>query len=161
MKNVILVFFAILLLACQTKKDNKISLFNDYIFRLDPAEHEVALDFKIKERYAQNFKNTDIQVPLFKAIKGENYEILIGVPFNTSIEALTKAKQKQDSLTTDVHFDHNAISFYKKYKKENLFVGEYAKNDDKSLIYLLLYSSSKDVLDTLNLANRIKLTTNE
>ena len=95
-----------------------------------------------------------------KYIKHADYEIFIGIPYNTSIQQLFQNQlKKQDSLIDMLYSDSH--SHYVKYKRNDFYIAEYAtKVASNSLIYIYTMSISKEVTDSLfnkfELSSRVK-----
>jgi len=159
MKNSVIILLIITILSCSREKKNEIPLFNEITFKINKGEAIGVVNSKIKNIYTENFNNSEIQVPLFKYIKHNNYEIFIGIPYNTSIEELAQNQlEKQDSLMTNLSSD--SLCYYKKYKRNDFYIAEYAaKVANNSLIYISTMSISRELTDSLfnklDLSNRI------
>jgi hypothetical protein len=149
MKNSVIILLVITILSCSREKKNEILLFNEIKFKINEGEAIGIVNSKIKNIYTENFNNSQIQVPLFKYIKHNNYEIFIGIPYNTSIEALVQNQlEKHDSIITNIKSD--TLSYYIKYKRNGLYITEYAANvASNSLIYISTMSISKELTDSL------------
>jgi hypothetical protein len=160
MKNSVIILLLILILSCSSEKRNEIPLFNDLTFKINDGETIGVINSKIVNKYTEYFNSSLIQVPLFKYIKHNNYEIFIGIPYNTSIEAMIQNQlEKQDSIITNLKID--SLCYYKNYKRNDFYLAEYAvKVANKSLIYISAMSNSKKLSDSLFneliLSNRIK-----
>ncbi len=159
MKKSFIVLLIISLMACTNKKRNELPLFNEFTFKMYAGESIVEINSKTKNKYFKYFNNRLIQVPLFKYIKHNNYEIFIGIPYNTSIEAIVKNQlEKQDSSITNLKYD--SLSYYEKYKRDDFYITEYARKiSNKSLLYISTMSKSRELTDSLfselGLSNRI------
>ena len=149
MKYFYIVLLSISVISCTVEKKNETPLFNGLTFNLYDGEAIEEINSRTGERYSCFFNDGIIQIPLYKYIKHSNYDIFIGIPYNTSIEALVKSKiAKQDS--TDAYFKSDSVSFYKKYAKDGLYITEYAsKIEDLSLIYIAAMSESRELSDSL------------
>ena len=92
MKYLILFISIISLCFCTNKSTNYISLFNNISFQLQNGEVDTEIHQNINMLYTEYFNNQKTQIPLYKFIKHSNYKIFIGLPFDTSIEKMIKAK---------------------------------------------------------------------
>ncbi|MFA9388174.1 MAG: hypothetical protein ACERKD_00115 [Prolixibacteraceae bacterium] len=162
MKRIVLTWVIISILSVlpsclETNKE--ISLFNGLKFELNKGEVVNYVDMHVNDKYTRYFNNRKIQIPLFKYIKNADYEIFIGVPFNTTIDAFIQDQLKnQDFATTKITYD--SISCYKNSKMDNFYIVEYARNySNKSLLYIAAISNSLELSDSLfsmsQLSNRI------
>ena len=158
MKKILGVFVFIIIFSCSNEKENELPLFNGLTFQLNEGESIGEIDSKAKENYADYF-NSPIQIPLFKYIKHSNYQIFIGLPYNTSIEAMTQYElNKQDSSIAKLKLKTDSISYYKEYEKHNFHITEYAvRKEGNSLIYIATLSDSIGFITSSDLSNRINL----
>lgn len=158
MKKILGAFVFLFIFSCSNEKENEIPLFNGLTFQLNEGESIGEIDSRAKENYAQYF-NSPFQIPLFKYIKHSNYEIYIGLPYNTSIEVMTQYElNKQDSSLAKLNLETDSISYYKEYEKYNFHIAEYAvKKEGNSLIYIATLSDSIGFITSSNLSNRINL----
>ena len=149
MKKIFVVLFIISILSCSKENKNEIPLFNELSLKIYDGESIVAVNTEIKDKYSKCFNSSIIQIPLLKYIKGKNYEIYIGVPFNVSIEAMIENQlSMQDSVAVD--FKSDSLHYFKSYKKNEIYIAEYAaKIDNKSLLYISTMSDSKALSDSL------------
>jgi len=149
MKKTFIILLVLSILSCSIEKKNEIPIFNEITFTIKEGESINVINPIIKNKYTENFNNRLIQIPLFKYIKHNNYEMYIGIPFNTSIEALVKNQlDKQDSLITILKSD--SLSYYIKYKRNDFYFTEYAvKVANNPLIFISTMSISKELTDSL------------
>lgn len=149
MKKIFIVILILSVISCTSKKQNGLVLFNELTFKMYEGEANVEINDKTKDQYFKYFHNELIQIPLFKHIKHNNYEMFIGIPYKTSIRKIvTSQEEKQDSTKTN--FNSDAQYYYNTNKKEGIYIAEYAtKVDDKSLIYIATLSSSSGLRDSL------------
>ncbi len=147
----------IMLVCCTSNKDASVLLFNNISFKLNDGEKVVTVDTKKKEVYNAYFDKGNVQIPLFKCIKANNYTIFIGLPLNSSIKELSN-----DSLALNLnqtYFQSDSTKyFYKTYRSSNEYHAVYAKNFDNNLVYVLATSPSALISDSLfnmqSLSNR-------
>lgn len=159
MRKLLGAFLLISIFSCSSKKENEIPLFNGLTFQLNEGESIGEIDSRAKGNYAEYF-NSPIQIPLFKYIQHSDYQMFIGLPYNTSIESMTQYElNKQDSLIANLTFESNSISYYKEYERNNFHITEYAVNKEgNSLIYIATISDSTVFITSSDLSNRINLT---
>ncbi|MFN0188103.1 MAG: hypothetical protein ACKVQV_05325 [Bacteroidia bacterium] len=149
MKKIFIVLFLTSILSCSKENKNEIPLFNELSFKIYDGESIVAVNTEIKDKYSKSFNSSIIQIPLLKYIKGTNYEIFIGVPYNVSIEAMIENQlSMQESVAVD--FKSDSLFYFKSYKKNEFYIAEYAaKIDNESLLYISTMSDSKALTDSL------------
>ena len=149
MKKIFVVLFILSILSCSKENKNEIPLFNELSFKIYDGESIVAVNTEIKDKYSKCFNSSIIQIPLLKYIKGKNYEIYIGVPYNVSIEAMIENQfSMQDSVAVD--FKSDSLFYFKSYKKNEIYISEYAiKTNNESLLYVSTMSDSKTLTDSL------------
>ncbi|MCC6726638.1 MAG: hypothetical protein IT258_19205 [Saprospiraceae bacterium] len=149
MNNKILVFFLFLLVGCGTKENpNEIQLFNGYALSLKAGESVAEIDETISKRYAEAQKNSNFQVPLFRYISHKDYDMFVGVPYNTSLEEIAAAYQQQANAEgTSVECNGAQCCLIEKnsgYHCKCAF-----KNADNSLVFIMLESKAATLPDNL------------
>jgi hypothetical protein len=137
-------------LSCTSNENDKeVFLFNTLSFKLIQGENLVDINPEIKQNYHSYFKNTPLQIPLFKCIKTSEYTIYLGIPYNTSIEELLKLPPAgQTSDPTRLQSDSSSY-FFKTQTKNTTHLSEYARVFDKNLIYIVAITNSKIISDSL------------
>lgn len=150
---------SITLVCCASKQDESVLLFNKISFKLNNAEEVVKIDTKKKNIFNSYFDKNDIQIPLFKCIKSDRYLIFIGIPFNTSVKELTDYSLTQALNQTFFEGDSSSY-FYKTYSNKKEQITTYARNFSNNLVYVLTFTNSKKLSDSLfntkELSNRFK-----
>ncbi len=141
------------LIACSKEKEksNEVLLFNNIVFALQKGEVVEPIDEPVKNKYFKYLGNQNIQIPLFRYIKHTNYEIFIGLPFNTSIKDIVDSQlNKTEAKDTSSLFQNSPSAFYKKNNKDDVYITAYASEiDKKSLIYITAITASKALSDSL------------
>lgn len=159
------IFLFCFIISCSPKKDNEIHLYNEIYFKINEGEAIGVADSKTRDIYTENFNNGPVQIPLFKYINHKDYDIFIGLPFNTSLDALIQNQPaKLDSLISNQESD--TLSYYIAYKRNGLYITEYAvKLTGSSLVFISTISRSKEITDSLfnkfGLSTRINTNNNE
>lgn len=158
-KSILLFLLASVLSSCSSENSNEVSLFNGLVFKMHQGESVEDIDSKIKNNYSDYFDDNRIDIPLYKYIKHNNYEIFLGLPYNTSSEAMIQSQlEKQDSSIIKFTVESDSSSFYKEYMKNNFYIAEYAiKTRNSSLIYICAISDSTVLPSELALSNRINI----
>jgi hypothetical protein len=156
MKKLITVLFITSFLACTTVKEkSELPIFNNISFKLMEGESLMDLTPEIKDNYLSYFKNTNLQIPLFKSFKAEDYTIYIGIPYNTSIEKLIELQIVDQTANPIILESDNSSYFFKKQNTDTTYISEYSMLFDKNLIYILAITDSKTISDSL--LNQIEL----
>ena len=146
MKSVIHYLIVIMtLMCCTSKQDTNVLLFNKISFKLNDGEEVVKIDSEKKDIFNSSFDKNSIQIPLFRCIESERYLIFLGIPFNTSIKALTDYSLNKTFSQT--FFEGDSTNYcYKKYSNEKEKITIYTKNFSDNLVYVLTVSSSSEFL---------------
>lgn len=150
---------AISLFACTSNKEKgEVFVFNNISFKLIEGERVVNTDYLIAENYQSYFKSSNIQNPLFRCIKNQDYTIYLSIPYNTSIDTLMKFQiLGQTAGLTELQTD-TITYFFKRQNNDTTYISEYSTVIDKNIIYLLTTTNSKKVSDSLfnqtDLSNR-------
>lgn len=145
--------------ACTSSdQDKQILIFNSLSLKLIQGESLVDINPEIKEKYLSYFKNSTLQIPLFKCIKNKDYTLYLGIPYDTSIEKLVEL-QTIDQTSNPTVLQSDTVSYlFKKQKNDTTYLSEYSKVFDQNLIYVLAVTHSKTMSDSLfnqtDLANR-------
>jgi len=158
---IIIVILIYSFLSCTDEKQEEIPLFNDLAFKLYEGETMSDINSEIKNRYTAYFNSDLIQVPLFRYIHHDKYDLFIGIPYSTSIEAMIQHRLDQSEPKDTCVYSDSTI-FCKRYKNDDYFIREYAiMTSNKSLIYLATMSRSKEIsISLLNEDNLSKRLTN-
>jgi hypothetical protein len=155
MKTVVLgIFLAIAsihLISCANQNPNEIPLFNTVKFLKLSTENVKTIDSASQSEYENFFNNVkEIQLPLYRVVEGESYDIYLGIPFRCNLKKLFDARQKaleKDSLfLTKKNLDQ---CFYQ-YKKDDLFFTEYLLSlGGNSIICIFGVTNNPQTMDTL------------
>jgi len=140
-------FFIISLSSCGNKIETGIPLFNNVAFKLQGQEKAIPLEAAAEKKYRTYFNNQPLnQIPLLKHIKHPDYELFIGLPYNTSFERL---KQNRASTETQ-HISCTPNSCFKQYKTDDLQITEYLyQTPGKSLIFIAALTALPNLPDSL------------
>jgi hypothetical protein len=155
MRNAILIFILISLVSCSGNNNNRIPLYNELSFNLTEGESSTNISQKTEEKYTEYFNSGDIQMPLFKYIKHKDYEIFIGLPFQTSIAKMIQY-QNSRSDSTVVNLKSNPEGYYKTYTSDSAYITEYATEvAGKYLLFISAVTTSKELADSLFTEQRL------
>ena len=140
------------IVSCSNKngdKDLTVPLFNDQEFKLYNGEMLSPVTSTTQKIYEKYFNNTVVQIPLFKHIKNNKYDIFIGIPVNTSVNEISKSVlEKHDSSLGNYKTENNFC--YNQYNAQGLYLTEFAINvENKSLIFISSIAQSKIIADSL------------
>lgn len=134
--------------SCSSKNRNNIVLFNNIAFELHGSEKSLLIDSLSQHDFQSNFNNSNIQVPLFKFIKANNYSIFLGLPINISLKKLMQFKATESP--SDAIIETDSISyFFIKYKNEEEHKIELIKSYDNNIIYVVASTTSEMISDSL------------
>jgi predicted nucleotidyltransferase len=159
MRSFLFALTIIFLFSCNTKKENEINLFNNYVFRLLPNEQLLKITDTTKKEYLKYIQNKSIQIPLFRHIKSNLYELYLGLPVNVALSEILKSNLSYSVRKTD-----NLRYDFKEYKTlDNYYVVEYVVKIKpyNNMLYVLGVTKSKEISDSLfnfkTLSNRIEI----
>ena len=153
-QNILLHFFLFVFLLIFSNCSNsssikEITLSNGVSFKLLNGETKTEIDQYIINYYESYF-NTDIenQIPLYKYIKHNKYEIFIGLPIGDNISSIIQQKgEKYKNTDQLIHIDslNNSI----RYNIKNIFFTEhlYLRNDNINVF--VFSSTSSDSISNL------------
>jgi len=157
MKNIYIVLGCFLLIGCHPKPKETLLFDNVYFNNLQNEEIITELN-NVHQDYQQLIKDKKIQIPLYRAIKAEEYTIYIGFPYQTNLQSLSQrplfdAKIINQYDTTDMT--------YKAYQLDSMYVTEFSRKINQNFIYILAKTKSDSiqntVLNTEKLVSRIIL----
>jgi hypothetical protein len=150
--------------SCSNKRQSKIQLFDELYFNLKDGEALAEIDTEVLQKYNAYFNNLDaVQIPLFKYIKNNTYEIFIGLPVGVETTQLLSSKQlKIRSLNTKYVFEGDSSFYSFRYHLEQsaACLEEYFNRPtETSFIYMaaITYRNTQDegVLCDLELFKRL------
>lgn len=152
------IVFLLLLSSCsKNNTDKNVSLFNGISFHLKKSEKEERITPDINRKYKTLLVNhQDIEIPLFKYIKGEDYDIFIGLPYNTTLKRLYHSDSLRKN-TPNIQYVLDSSYYLKNYERDSLKVQEaiISKGVKNSLFYIATISKNKNILnDSLDILNR-------
>lgn len=147
-KTILFLLLALNLASCSSDNEREVLIFNDITFKLNGSEEVIAIDSNKKEIYNSVMDGRAIQIPLFRCIKGDNYLMFLGIPYNTSIKQLATDNPNHTSKHSFFESDSTTY-FYLRQRNENGNITEYSKVFDKNLVYILTVSDSVELSDSL------------
>jgi hypothetical protein len=139
---------SLIIFSCSSKRDSQISLFNDVSFQLNQGEKAEKIDAQKKEIFNAYIDPKSIQIPLFRSVVADSFKLFIGIPYNTTLKNLTECKLVSPFEQTNFEGD-STQQFYKSYKNDRQHVVMYARNFENNLVFILVTSKSKRVIDSL------------
>lgn len=140
------------LTACAPSDPNKIHLFNEIYFNLQAREQLVPPSQGHIKTFQQALSVFNIQVPLFKVVKGPGYYLYLGKPITSLVAIL-------DSSTTEWEAMQSSDSiFYAQWKKVPQSQALYYVDTPSKFLLLALQDSTtaSSVQSFQNLASRIE-----
>ncbi|KAA9331824.1 hypothetical protein [Adhaeribacter soli] len=142
-----LVLLVVFLSSCSNENISELSIFNNLAFRLHSKEKVMPLEAASEKKYRTYFNHhSQTQIPLLKHVKHQDYEIFIGIPYNTTLERLKKSRAEADPK------DFSCAPNYclKHYQRDSLTITEYIyRTSDQSLIFIAALTSSQRLSDSL------------
>lgn len=147
-KLILLIIIGFTLSQCKKPTLNTIQLFNGIEFKLEGEEKISNKDSISNEFFKSIFDQSTIQAPLFKNIAATTYNLYLGIPINTSINKILKYKSTL-SPSDEKIFTDSTTFFLIKYKKDDDYILELAKNFDDNLIYVVAKTKSAKISDSL------------
>ncbi|HLF35573.1 MAG TPA: hypothetical protein VI583_15125 [Cyclobacteriaceae bacterium] len=162
MNRLLLILFIFSFHSCSTGGKNEIRLFNNLAFILREGEYAAEIDTGIVSKYTGYFNNQDIQIPLFRYIKNDHYEIFIGIPYNTTFEKLALSRLAVYDSSRQ-NFKSDSSFLYNRYVKDGFIITEYSGEfNNHSIVFISTITSDAGFSDSLfneaALRNRIKQT---
>lgn len=95
--------------------------------------------------YFSYIDNPDLQAPLFKYIKGDGYDLFVGLPVGTSFAEIKKSFKKDGILSGKL--ENSPTPFvYVNYNDEGKNITKYLVQIESNLVFLLLVSDSNEVI---------------
>ena len=149
---------AALFAACATGKKSDVMLLDKRHLRVAAGETVAANSPDVVARYEKHFnKHDSIQLPLYKYIKSDGYEMFVGIPLNATL-----AQLDWYGAVADTTFAHTLSTnhLYRQFELEDIFVSQYALTtggNNRTVIFAV--TPSKQLSDSLfserELAKRI------
>ena len=130
-------------------------LFNDAVFKLKDGEEVQSIDSLVKAEYMHRIDPYPVQIPLYKYINHEKYDLYMGIPYNASIEAMLGYEVvNSDQMTLSTETDSSTY-LYRRYSKPDGVLVEFVRSDRDNLIYVLSSTNSEDIADRLFSRNEL------
>lgn len=143
---------SILLNSCSTSNGNipsdSFPLFNGFGFRLHRGEAISLLDSAVVNEYAKRWKGQPMQVPLYKHINHERYELFLGLPFNTSIRQAWLTKSVLNQTKIQVLESDSSTFVYSVQHQDSASTYELFIEKEGNLFYILALGNNKETLDS-------------
>lgn len=149
MQKVFFVLFILLagLSSCTTQNQNGIPVSNNLAFKTLPAEKELPLTAAAEQKYRAYFNNQpQNQIPLLRHIKHPDYELFIGLPFNTTFSRLKQSRTQ----TGKPGFSCSENMCTQAYQADSLQITEYLyQAPGQSVVFIAALSSRPQLPDSL------------
>lgn len=123
-------------------------LFNNKALQLSKNERLAVIDSSITNNYMSFWENKPIQVPFYKYIKHKDYQLFIGLPFNTSINQawlMQSVLLKEQKL---IYSSDSTTYVYTVEKSDSMHQYELFQKNGKSLFYLLAKTDTNELNDS-------------
>ena len=147
MRMLILTFLLLSIVSCELESDKGVYLFNDISFQVHENELVEASDREIIPEYDKYLFTSDLQIPLFKCIKGDQYSIFLGIPYETSIEEIAEAQRLvEDPLLFEVE---SGSPLLVRNHPNGTYSTEFLVPSGENLFYVLATSSSQAIQDSI------------
>lgn len=148
----------LILFSCtnNTSSSKRVELFNNTYINLENGEKVLEITPDAKERYLHTFSHS-LQIPLYRYIGNKDYELFIGIPYNTSLNEFIAAYS--DSIGIETTTDSSTY-FYALEKSDSAIIVNYTKLLDKNMITLITVSKSinnDSLLSVMALSKRIHI----
>ncbi|MEL6194315.1 MAG: hypothetical protein AAFR66_19800 [Bacteroidota bacterium] len=147
MRVFLLAIFLLGLISCEPEVNNGVYLYNDISFKLQENESVEDSGREIIAEYEKYRFPSDLQIPLFKCIKGDQYTIFLGIPYETSVEEIADAQRLvQDPLLFE--FGSNSPLLIRNHVN-GTYSTEFLVPLEENLFYVLATSTSQPLLDSI------------
>lgn len=135
MKSISIIIIGIFLFQCSPSHNNEIPVYNDITFKLYQSESVEEITPTTVELYDTLFNGANSEIPLFRSIKHQKYNLFIGLPFNTSYEKLRNEK-----------ITRHSTSYISKTVTDSCFFIEYSINNKTIATEHLINSGNNNSL---------------
>ena len=143
----LLAIFLLGLISCEPEVDNGVYLYNDISFKVQENESIEDSDREIIADYEKYLFSSDFQIPLFKCIKGDQYTIFLGIPYETSVEEIAEAQRFiEDPLLFEVGSTSPLLI---RNHPNGTYSTEFLVPLEENLFYVLATSASQPLLDSI------------
>ena len=147
MRMLILTFLLLSLVSCELESDKGVYLFNDISFQVHENESVEESNREIIAEYEKYLFTSDLQVPLFKCVKGDQYTIFLGIPYETSIEEIADAQSLvENPLLFEAESDSPLLI---RNHPNGVYSTEFLVPSGENLFYVLATSSSQAIQDSI------------
>lgn len=138
----------VILTACNSTDSNEILLTDGNYFQLNNGEEISTKDQETVDYYFSLIEDTTIQVPLYKSIVASDYNIYLGIPFNTEFSSMVTAHNDLAEKTINKETSEN--KFYIQYEKDSLLITKYIEKFEEDLILVMIENKLNSKLDSVN-----------
>jgi len=148
LKQIIVWSLVAVFAACATGKKGDIMLLDKHRLSVAAGETVAANSPDVVARYEKYFnKHDSIQLPLYKYVKSDEYEMFVGIPLNATLEQLDWY-----GAVADTTFAHTLTGshLYRQFELEDLYVSQYALTTgggNRTVIFAV--TKSKPLSDSL------------
>lgn len=140
-------FLLTALFACSSQDRSVLKIYYNLAFRLEEGEVAVTVDSRARDTFDFYFDTLNVQIPLFRQIGAEGYDIFIGMPFNTEIERIGEIVLEE--RYTLEYSEDTAGLVYKKYSSEKEAVVIYAEEFHGNKLFLMVVGNKGALSDSI------------
>ena len=145
MRIITLFIVFLTLFGCVEKDSSGIELFNGITFDLTENEKEISISKTVELQYHK--PDSIHNIPLFKYVMGEDYQIYIGIPIRTSVDKYYAAKKAEaDSAFNAIKTDD---SYYNYQKVDSIYVVEMLIEKEQNTFFIKGQTSNEGLLKTV------------
>jgi hypothetical protein len=149
MKGSLPTLLFLIIFGCSNSQENEIRLFDNLIFNYNSSETPTSPSQEEQERYKRLFNSGTVQIPLFKHIQGKNYEVFVGLPYQTSLKKLANSRILE-TPSNKQNFNEDSLYYFNKYEKNGSYIAEYAtKRKNDHIFFVSIISTSEEINDSL------------
>lgn len=142
MKKYTLLILLFSIYSCsQDINDERVNIIDSIYIELEDGESVTEMSKKNTDLYFNYIGNPDLQAPLFKHIKGTNYDLFVGVPVGTNFSKMKKSFKK-DGIFAGKSENSSTPFVYVNFNSEGKNITKYLEEIDKNLVFLVLVSAT-------------------
>ena len=133
----LVIFILIVLSGCNLQTEKSIDLFNGMKYKVTDNERTLKLNRPIVDHFQSYFATGKFQNPLYRYIKGPDYETFIALPVMTTFEEMISYNiVNPDSIVVNKCQNDSSI-MYRTYKNKKSNLVEFVMSIDGSMVYIL------------------------
>jgi hypothetical protein len=145
MKKLLVVLHLALILSCGSNK-NELFILPGLSVQVHDQETVIPISTELSTTFQHYQQNTGLTIPLTKSIHHEQYDLYVGIPFNTSLNEVASALQRLDKV---LDFKHDSTTVFAAYSVDEYAVRLIAAQAGQNLVYLLAVAPTVTAADSL------------